>query len=551
MQTLYGKPAANGVARGRLKAIRHNRRRRTDGAALSWEEEILRYRAAVKKAEAELTDLTARAAKTVGESEAAIFEIHRLMLLDEDFRERVESLIREAFAGAEKAVETAGEELAKAFGEMDTEYMRARAADVRSVTERLTDILRGDERISWTLEEPCVLASDDLSPAETLCLDKTKVLGIITEFGSGSSHTAILARSMGIPAVAGVQALPPDLDGRDCIVDGDRGEVYVDPDRTTIERFQQTEARRMEIRREEEVMRGARLTNADGKRIQICANAAEPDDVAFALANDAEGIGLFRSEFLFMRYERSPTEEEQFAVYRRIVEEMRGAPCVIRTLDAGADKNVSYLNLEKEKNPALGVRAIRLCLKRPELLEAQFRALYRAAAYGALSAMIPMATLPSEMEQVRVLAERAARSLERDGVPIGDLKIGMMIETPASALCAEQFAGLADFFSIGTNDLIQYTLAADRENREVARLSDPLPESVKRLIRMTCAAAAKIGVPVGVCGELGSDERYVGFLLDCGVTRLSVNPPDILSVRRIAAEHLTGGGISTGEDGRA
>lgn len=298
-------------------------------------------------------------------------------------------------------------------------------------------------------------------------------------------------------------------------------------------------------------MRGARLTNADGTRIQICANAAEPEDVAFALANDAEGIGLFRSEFLFMRYERSPTEEEQFAVYRRIVEEMRGEPCVIRTLDAGADKNVAYLNLEKEKNPALGVRAIRLCLKRPELLDAQFRALYRAAAYGALSAMIPMATLPSEMEQVRVLADRAARSLERDGVPIGDLKIGMMIETPASALCAEQFDGLADFFSIGTNDLIQYTLAADRENREVARLSDPLPESVKRLIRMTCAAAAKIGIPVGVCGELGSDERYVGFLLDCGVTRLSVNAPNVLSVRRIAAEYLKGGKILTGEGGRA
>lgn len=538
MQTLYGKPASEGIAKGRLKVIKHSQKQTVGGTALSAENEIARYQNALQEVDAELENLKKRAIETVGEAEAAIFEIHRMMMHDDDFTDRVADFIRVKSMCAENAVLQAGEDLAKIFIGMDTEYMRARAADIRSVAVRLADILDGGNQTSYELDEPSVIASDDLTPAETICLDKSRVLGVVTELGSDSSHTAILARSMGIPAVVGVKEILPELDGKECIIDGSGGVVTVDPDEGALERFREMTVRYAEKQRKAEAMRGIRLTGRNGERICICANAAEIGDIDSALRYDAEGIGLFRSEFLFMQYGRSPTEEEQFEAYRCAAEKMEGRECVIRTLDAGADKKIPYLNLDGEHNPALGMRAVRLCLKNPELLYTQFRALYRAAAYGKVSAMIPMVVLPAEIDQVRAIAAKAEKSLREEKLSVGVLKLGMMIETPASAVCADIFAGMVDFFSIGTNDLIQYTLAADRENREVSYLADPLPESVKRMIKMTCDAAVSAGIPVSVCGELGGDERYIGFLLDCGVTKLSVSPPNVLRVRNAAMEHL-------------
>ncbi len=541
METIYGKPAAEGIAKGRLRVIKHSQKNIPDGAsaeAVSPEEELARFRKAMTEADSELSSLKERAVETVGESEAEIFEIHRLMMQDEDFTDRITDCIISKSMTADTAVLRSGEELAKIFTGMDTEYMRARAADIRSVAARLADILDGGDKISYELDEPSIIASDDLTPAETICLDKKKVLGIVTELGSDNSHTAILARSMGIPAVVGVKEISPTLNGKECILDGMEGILYADPDEAAVGRYLEQTARILRKQKKAEGMRGVSLTRGDGVSVKICANAAELADVDSAAEHDAEGIGLFRSEFLFMQYGRAPTEEEQFEAYRYAAERMAGRECVIRTLDAGADKQIPYLNSAEERNPALGMRAVRICLKKPELLYTQFRALYRAAYYGTVSAMVPMVVLPWEMEQVRALAEKAEQSLRGEGVSVGSLRLGMMIETPASAVCADLFAGLADFFSIGTNDLIQYTLAADRENREVAYLADPLPECVRRMIAMTCRAAEKSGIPVSVCGELGGDERYMGFLLDCGVTKLSVSPPNVLKVRLAADKHL-------------
>ncbi len=541
METIYGKPAAGGIAKGRLRVIKHNRKSIPDGTspeALSAEEELARFSKAMDEADAELCSLKERASETVGEAEAEIFEIHRLMMQDEDFTDRVTDGILSKCMSAEEAVLRSGEELAKVFIGMDTEYMRARAADIRSVAGRLSDILDGGDKLSYELTEPSVIASDDLTPAETICLDKTKVLGIVTELGSDNSHTAILARSMGIPAVVGVRELLPSLDGMECILDGTEGVLYVNPNERAEGHFrEQSELLRMKERKAE-TMRGVRLVRGDGQPLMICANAAELADVDSAVLHDAEGVGLFRSEFLFMQYGRAPTEDEQFEAYRGAAERMKGRECVIRTLDAGADKQIPYLNSAEERNPALGMRAIRICLKNPELLYTQLRALYRAAFYGKVSAMVPMVVLPAEMEQVRALAEKAKHSLVDEGIPIGEMKLGMMIETPAAAVCAEIFAEMADFFSIGTNDLIQYTLAADRENREVAYLAEPLPECVRRMIQMTCRGAQRSGIPVSVCGELGGDERHLGFLLDCGVTKLSVSAPNVLKTRLAAEDYL-------------
>jgi len=546
METLYGKSAAEGIAWGKLRVILHgggNGNKDSRGEAIIPEEELARFSEAVKEADEELESLKKRASETVGDAEADIFEIHRLMMQDEDFTDRITDGVLVKGMTAESAVLRAGEELAVIFMGMDTEYMRARAADIRSVAKRLADILDGGEKVSYELDEPSVIATDDLTPAETVCLDKTKVLGIVTEFGSQSSHTAILARSMGIPAVVGVANLAERLHSfggamRECILDGTSGVLYLDPDEAAQKRFREESAVLAREEMKAEAMRGVALVGENGIPLKICANAADLSDVEKALENDAEGIGLFRSEFLFMQHGRAPTEDEQFAAYRAAAERMDGRECVIRTLDAGADKQISYLNTADERNPALGMRAVRICLRNPDLLYTQFRALYRAANFGNVSAMVPMVVLPTELEQVRVIAAKAEKSLREEGVPVGQMRIGMMIETPAAAICADIFAEQADFFSIGTNDLIQYTLAADRENREVAYLAEPLPECVKRMVQMTCEGAAKTGIPVSVCGELAGDVRYLGFLLSCGITKLSVSPPNVLKVRLAASECL-------------
>ncbi len=531
MKTIRGRGASAGMALGPMKIVRHKEsagRRKTCTDAKA---ELGKFRSAVESVADEFDKLYKNALLRVGEREAAIFEIHKMMLEDDDFREEAERLITEEHLSAADAAKEAGSTLAEAFGETNTESMKARAADVLAVSGRVAEVLRGESGM-FELSRPSIIAADDLTPAETILLDKDLVLGFITERGSDMSHTAILARMMGIPAVVCTGTVSDEYDGHDAVLDGKSGVVYVDPDEKTVAGFKESvfesETERIRLER----LRGKTCVRPDGVRIEVTANVGDLLDVDEAVRCDAEGIGLFRSEFIFMRGDRPPTEDEQYEIYRAAALKMDGKECVVRTLDVGADKRIPYLTGDvAEANPALGIRAVRLCLRMPELLLTQFRALYRAAATGNISAMIPMIVLPSEVERVREIAAEARASLERDGIRYGKMKVGIMIETPSAAILSDLLAPLVDFFSVGTNDLIQYILAADRENPDVAYLADPLPESVRRCIRMTCSAAKREGIPVCVCGELGADTRETDFLIEAGVTKLSVSPPYILRVR--------------------
>jgi len=530
MVVINGKGASSGVVMGKLKILTR-KKGRTKRAFTDEAREIDRLEKAAAITAREYTTLYESTKNRYGEKEAAIFEIHSMMLEEEEFLEAAREEIRQRKKTAETAVERAGEVMASMFQKMDTEYMKARAADVRAVAGRVAEILRGENH-GVVLTEPCILAADDLTPAETVLLDKSMVLGFVTERGSEMSHTAILARMMAIPAVVATGNIAAIYDGETVMLDGTSGELCVDPDDYVRERYEQNIIAIREEQIRLEGMRGKTCVDREGRKIRVYANVGELDDVDEAVKNDAEGVGLFRSEFIFMRQNRPPTEDEQVEIYSAALKKMNGAECVVRTLDVGADKRISYLTGNaKEANPALGIRAIRLCLRMPELLKTQFRALYRAAAYGNLSAMIPMIVLPSEVEKVRELAREARESLENEGINYGRMKVGIMIETPSAAILSDLLAPMVDFFAIGTNDLIQYTLAADRENPDVAYLTKPLPESIRRCIRMTCAAARREGIPVCVCGELGADPEETKFLLDSGVTKLSVAPSQVLRVR--------------------
>lgn len=535
MITITGKGASDGVALGKIRLIRREPLQNSKSAlSSSSDNENRRVLAAIQSVGEELDRLYESALSRIGESEAAIFEIHKMMLEDEDFTGEISRLIDEGHS-ADEAVRAAGETIARRFREMDTEYMRARAADILAVSGRVSEVLCGRKNI-LKLTEPVIVAADDLTPAETVGLDRDMLLGFITEGGSDMSHTAILARMMGIPAIVSAGALSDSIDGKTAMLDGGIGKIYIDPDEETTRGYRESVRRAVEETHRLELMRGKRLTNTLGERIYITANIGEPADVDEAVRNDAEGIGLFRSEFIFMRRQSPPTEDEQFEIYKSAAEKMGGNECVVRTLDVGADKKIPYLSYGKgEANPALGIRAIRLCLRMPELLLTQFRALYRAAAFGNISAMIPMIVLPSEVEHAMEIAREARDSLRKENIPYGEMKIGIMIETPSAAVLSDLLAPLVDFFSIGTNDLVQYTLAADRENPDVAYLTKPIPESVRRFITMTCDAARREGIPVCVCGELGAETEETGFLLDAGVTKLSVSPAKILKVREKAA----------------
>ena len=539
MKVLSGRGASDGIVMGKLKIIRHRSRGGSDtGFSGDPEIEITRLDEALIIARDELDKLYENALARVGESEAAIFEIHKMMLEDEDLIGEVRRLIKEELISANQAVLRAGDELAEKFREMDSEYMRARAADVLAVSERLAEVLSGESH-GTELKEPVIIASDDLTPAETIEFDRNMVLGFVTEGGSDMSHTAILARMMGIPAVICVGGLSDEYDGREVMIDGTNGAVYIEPTYEIAKIYRESLKKKHEEAQRLELMRGLRCVNRYGERVYVSANAGEPNDVDEAVKNDAEGIGLFRSEFIFMRRSSPPTEEEQYEIYRDAARKLGGAECVVRTLDVGADKRISYLTGNtREANPAMGIRAVRLCLRMPELLMTQFRALYRASAEANVSAMIPMISLPSEVERVREIAREARESLIREGTETGELKIGIMIETPSAAILSDILAPMVSFFSIGTNDLIQYTLAADRENPDVAYLTDPLPESVRRCIQMTCTAARREGIPVCVCGELGAKTEETDFLIELGVTKLSVAPAQILKVREKVYESL-------------
>jgi len=531
MNMIYGKGASGGIAAGVLKIIRRERTEVREETCTDVTAETAKLHAALAKAEDELTLLYGEAVGKVGEREAAIFEIHRMMLADEDFVTEAENFIRNGHSSAETAVRKAGAALAEIFGAMEDEYMKARAADILAVSERVTDILGGCGK-TITVTHPSVIAAHDLTPAETVMLDRKMVLGFVTEGGSTMSHTAILARTMDIPAIVGVGEIPDRYDGCPVVLDGNEGVLYVEPDAGTESRYAEAMREAEDERKRLERFRGKTCVLSDGTRVMVTANVGSLADIDEAMRSDAEGIGLFRSEFLFMGRNSPPTEEEQYGIYKQAALKAGGRECVIRTLDAGADKQIGYLTGDRrEANPALGLRAVRLCLADPELLRTQFRALYRASLFGNLAAMIPMIVLPEEIREVRAIAKAAQESLAQETAPYGRIRVGIMIETPSAALLADRLAPITDFFSIGTNDLTQYTMAADRENPSVAYLTSELPESVRRLIRSVCSAARREGIPVGVCGELAADLNETKFLVEAGVTKLSVPPPCVLRVR--------------------
>ena len=529
MQIAAGKPVFHGVATGVIRAFRRRTSPARRESALTVQEELARFEGARAQAIAQLESIRDAAVSQVGEENAAIFEVQAMMLEDEDYLEAVRRAIREGVS-AEWAVSRAGEDFAAALAALEDPGLRARAADVKDMSGRVAGILAGvHQEEPWA--EPCILMADDLSPSETVGLDRDKLLGFVTRHGSVNSHTAILARTMGIPALVGVE-LDPGWDGHRALLDGWEGRLYVDPDPAVLAAG---EARSLEDARQAarlQELKGLPDVTRDGTQARVCANIGGLEDLEAALASGAQGIGLFRSEFLFLGRNACPTEDAQFAVYKRAAQAMGGKRVVIRTLDIGADKRADWLALEPEDYPALGLRAIRLCLARPQLFRAQLRAILRASAFGQVAVMFPMVISVEEVRQARALLSDCRRELEREGAALGPLEVGIMIETPAAALTADVLAREVDFFSIGTNDLTQYTLALDRQDRRLEPLFDPRHPAVLTLIRMTAEAGRRHGVRVAVCGELAADPAMAGTLLGMGVEELSVPPAAVLPLRQ-------------------
>lgn len=538
MEKLLGKGVYRGIAVGKLQYFRHKADTVEKCAVTDPEGEIRRFRQALQKSIGELEQLYEKALKEVGKKDAQIFQIHRMMLEDAEFTGAVEKAIREDYVNAEYAVKAASEVMQQAFAAMDDDYLQNRSADVKEVFGNLIAHLSGKQKTEICLEQPVILAADDLSPSETMKLDKSKILAFITAQGSSNSHTAILARSMNIPAVVAIgDALRMDCDGKMAVVDGESGEVFLEPDTATQQKYIEEQATQAKATQELEKLRGLENVTSDGRKIRIYANVGNLSDVQTALQNDAGGIGLFRSEFIFLGRDSLPTEEEQFEIYKKALEGMAGKEVVIRTLDIGADKQVDYLQMPGEQNPAMGCRAVRLCLTRPELFKTQLRALYRASVYGKLLVMFPMITSVQEVKDCKQLAKEIRGELQAQNIPFNpDVPLGIMVETPAAALVSDTLAQEVDFFSIGTNDLTQYTLAIDRQNSALERFFNPHHPAVLELIRLTVENSHRHGIWTGICGELGADESLTRFFLDIGVDELSVSSSRILSLRKKVRE---------------
>ena len=532
MITIEGKSVFGGVSIGKLMFYKRNekviRRTHVDDVDAEWK----RFEEAKNTAIDQLKVLYDKAIEDVGEANAMIFEIHQMMLDDLDYLESIEGIIRTQSVNAEYAVSTTADNFAQMFASMDDAYMQGRAADVKDVSERVLDILCGVSNGTREMTEPCIVAADDLAPSETVQLDKEKVLGFATMYGSSNSHTAILARTMNIPAVIGMgEALNPKYDGEMAIIDGFTGTLYVDPDEETLAKMQEKRAKDLEQKELLNQLKGKENVTKSGQKINVYANIGNVSDLGAVLKNDAGGVGLFRSEFLYLENSTYPTEEQQFAAYKQVVESMAGKKVIIRTLDIGADKQVDYFNLAKEENPALGYRAIRICLTRPEIFKTQLRALYRASVYGNLSIMFPMIASLWEVQKAKEIAASVRDELKEQGVPFGNVAIGIMIETPAAAIISEDLAKEVDFFSIGTNDLVQYTLAIDRQNEKLDEFYDPKHPAVLRLIRFVAESGHKYGCMVGICGELGAETDLTEDFLKMGIDELSVSPSFLLKVR--------------------
>ena len=532
MQVATGKSILNGIAIGPLRIYKKAEVKTSQTSSLTPEEEWKRFEAAKEKAQEQLAGLYDKALDEVGEDNAAIFEIHQMMLDDDDYLEAIQGIIETQGATAEYATEATGENFSAAFAAMDDEYMRARATDVKDISRRVVNILTGAGDAAMQDDQPAILVADDLTPSETVQLDKSKLLGFITRHGSSNSHTAILARTMNIPALIGVD-YDDSWDGQTAILDGYNHCVYIDP---AAELLASMEAKRKEDLKQAALLQGLKKKpniTLDGREIKVYANIGNAGDVGLVLQNDAQGIGLFRSEFIYLESEDFPTEDAQFAIYKRVVETMAGKKVIIRTLDIGADKQADYFELDKEENPALGYRAIRICLTRKDIFKTQLRAILRASAYGTVSIMFPMVISVREVRDAKEILEECRAELKERGVAMGEVEIGIMVETPAAVMMADELAEEVDFFSLGTNDLTQYTLAIDRQNPKLDNFYDAHHPAVLRMIRHTIEAGHRHGCWVGICGELGADQKLTETFLRMGLDELSVSPSAILPLRKL------------------
>ena len=538
MQVYSGKSVFGGIAIGKISVYKKNEQQVKRVRTEDTKGELARYEAAKAAAVEQLQELYQKALKEVGEANAAIFEIHQMMLDDGDYNESVENIIETQKVNAEYAVAVTGDNFVQMFRAMDDDYMRERAADVKDISERVLSILNGGQKGKVVTDESVIIVADDLAPSETVQLEKDMVLSFVTVHGSVNSHTAILARTMAIPALIGTEELPLDdtVDGKLAVVDGLNGKIYVEPDAQTLEEMKKRRQADLEKKELLQLLKGKENVTLDGKKIMLYANIGNIKDLATVIQNDAGGIGLFRSEFIYLEKDRYPTEEEQFSIYKTAVETMAGKRVIIRTLDIGADKQCEYFKMDKEENPALGYRAIRICLTRPEIFKTQLRALFRASAYGNLAIMYPMITSLWEVKRIKEIVEEVKAELTAEQLEFGNPQQGIMIETPAAVMMSGELAKEVDFFSIGTNDLTQYTLAIDRQNPKLDKFYDAHHPAVLSMIRMTVENAHKAGIWAGICGELGADTSLTKEFLAMGVDELSVSPGSILPIRKIILE---------------
>lgn len=534
MLTFSGKSVLNAAAIGKISVFKRNeitvKRERTDDT----EGEKKKFEQAKERSVSELDEIYQKAVSEVGEANAQIFEIHRMMLDDADYNDSVLSIIETQKVNAQYAIAVTSDNFAEMFSSMDDPYMQARAADVRDISDRLIRNLSGETDVSGVSDEKMIICADDLAPSETVSLDKDKVLAFVTAHGSSNSHTAILARNMNIPAIIGVgdKLMAEIKNGDTAAVDGFTGKVYINPDEETVKEITKKQESDAEQKKLLQSLKGKENITIDGRKINIYANIGGLSDIGAALVNDAGGIGLFRSEFLYLEANNFPDEETQFQTYKKALESMAGKKVIIRTLDIGADKKVDYFNLDKEENPALGYRAIRICLTQPEIFKTQLRALMRASVYGRLGIMFPMITSVWEVEEILEILEKVKAELRSEGVSYSEnVEIGIMIETPAAAVISDKLAPLVDFFSVGTNDLTQYTIAIDRQNPKIERFCNTHHEAILRLIEFSAKNAHEHGAWIGICGELASDTELTEKFLKMGIDELSVSPPFVLKVR--------------------
>ena len=532
MKIIQGQGVSKGIEQGTIYFYHRAAAQVEMRTGADEQEERARLERAKERTAQQLSDMAEKAREEAGDEAAVLFETHAMFLEDEDYTGAMDELLAQGF-NAEYAVDQAGQEFAAMLASMDDPYMQARAADIKDVTGRILNNLMGVVEGGIDSDVPVILCADDLAPSETIQLDKKKILAIATQKGSGNSHTAILARTMGIPAIVGVgDALKPEYEGRQAIADGSTGALVVDPDDDTRARLLKKREEQQRLQRLLETLKGQTNVTKDGKTIRIYCNIGSPEDVHAVQVNDGGGIGLFRSEFLYLNSSTFPTEDEQYAAYKQVLSDMDGKEVIIRTLDIGADKQIGYFDLPKEDNPAMGMRALRLCLTRPEIFRTQLRALFRASAYGKLGIMFPMVTSVWEVREAKKLCEEVKRDLKHEGIPYSeDVQIGIMIETPAAAVNSDRLAKEVDFFSIGTNDLTQYTLACDRQNNDLGRFYDPHHPAVLRLIKLVVDNAHKNGIWAGICGELGADLALTETFLAMGLDELSVTPRAVLPLR--------------------